>query len=836
MPRSVLDTRSTAGRIILVLAVGALLVATAPLAGAAPGPHISTLTAREAARGPSTASPSPPTSPPGLNESTLVLFNNSLRPGYEVSVSSSLPSLEVFDPQNGEVFVEGFYSGVIDALNTQTNEVVSTITTGAYPNTLAFDPATNSLFFGLQTYDEVSLANASTGLIQRTVGIGFEPLAMAVDPVSGNLFVTGWNSTGTAYAAVLNGSSGVVDATLTFGAGRFPVAGPNGLAYDPVNGDFYIPSIVGGAMGTHGNLTVVNASTDAVVTNLSLSFNPDAILYAPSTGHFYLGNQSGADLSVFDPATASISGRVALPDVPSLLTYGATHKRIYVGIDGNVSVVNTLTNRVTTTFPVTRQPDGFALDGRNGDLYISDYAGNKVSVVNTSSFAVVGSILLGALPYNMAYDTANGDLYVADLESSQLIVVNGSTDHVTGYIPLGATPYGIVYDPITRDIYVDNFYAGNVSVISGGTNTLVGYLPAGVNPWGIAYDGANHDLYVTNVGSNNITILSPALGVVVRSLNFTTPPGAIAYDPKSSTLFVGEYDVGNVSVLNATSNKLIRNTTTGSEPYTISIDPGTGHAFVGNYASDNVTVLGPRGQELGRSVTVGVGVFGSAFNPVDGNVYVASFTSDLLSVINSTTATGVGGYPVGTGPVAVAVDPTTGSTFVANYDSGSLTILARPVVLPSFNVTFAESGLPHGKHWSVAFDGLLQSTTGTALTFSVPDGNYTYFVTGPSGFGVSGIPSEGGIQVSGANQLISLVFTRGATYTITFHEAGLSSGTTWCVVFGAEVCTSSADLAFKNLTSGSYAFNVVPIVGYTVQPSSGTVHLAGASLRVKISF
>jgi YVTN family beta-propeller protein len=837
MPHNVVEKRPPLGRIAVVLLVGVLMAITLPGVVGSTGPSpTGSSGVRMATLPSSTFSASPPPPQPLLNESTLVLFNNTLVPSYYVSVSSSLPSLEVFDPQNNEVFVEGFYAGVIDALSAKTNEVVATISTGAYPNTLAYDAPTNSLFFGLQTYDEVSDVNASTDLIERTVGIGFEPLAMAVDPVSGNLFVTGWNSTGTAYVAVLSGTTGVVDATFPFGASRFPIAGPNGLAYDPANGEFYIASIVGGAPGTDGNLTVLNATTFANVTNVTLPFNPDAILYAPSNGNLYLGNQSGDDLSVFHPASAKIIGTVKLPNVPSLLTYGSTHKRIYVGIDGNVSVVSTSTNKVTTTFPVTRQPDGHAFDPTNGDLYISDYVWNNVSVVNTTSFQVAGSILLGALPYNMAFDSANGDLYVADLESDQLIVVNASSNHVIRFIPLGATPYGIVYDPVTKDLYVDNFYAGNVSVVSGASNALIGYLPAGVNPWGIAYDGANHDLYVTNVGSNNITVLNPHKGTVVKNLNFTTPPGAIAYDPKSETLFVGEYNVGNVSVLNATTNRLIANVSTGSEPYTISVDPGTGDAFVGNYASDNVTVLGPRGQEQGLNVAAGVGVFGSTYSPVDGDIYVASFYSDLLTVINSTSATGVGGYPVRTGPVAVAADPVTGTIYVANYDSGSLTVLTHPAILPVYNVTFVESGLVHGKRWSVALGGVLKSTTSASITFSDATGNYTYLVAGPSGFDVSGLAPEGTIRVAGTNLTQTVAFVRGTTYTITFHEAKLPAGTLWCVIVGSQVCSTTPDLAFKNLTDGGYTFTVVPVSGYTPTPSSGTITLAGATLREKIIF
>ena len=831
--RSAADRESRRTRIVLALLSGVLMGISIPtMVGAlpaSPGP-VPAMVATPAVP-PASAAPVP-AAQTTLNESTLVLFNNTIVKGDLFSVSSSLPSLEVFDPKTNQVFVEGFYSGVIDVVSGKLNKVVATISTGEYPNTLAYDSQTHNIFFGLQTDDLVALVNGSTDLIERSVNIGFEPLAMAADPATGDLFVTGTNSTGTAFVAVLSGSVGTVVTTFPFGADRFPIAGPNGLDFDPGNGDFYIASVATGSPpGTRGNLTVVNGSEPSVLRNISLEFNPDAILYAPSIKEFYLGNQSGDDLSVFDPASAKVVKTVSLPNTPSLLTYGSLQKQVYVGIDGNVSVVNTLTEKVVHTFPVTRQPDGLAFDTHNGYLYISDYVWNNVSAVNTTSYSVaVGSILLGALPYNMAYDTANGDLYVADLESSQLIVVSGSTHQVVRFVPLGTTPYGIVYDPVTKDLYVDDYYADNVSIVSGTTNSVIGYLPAGVEPWGIAYDGANRDVYVTNPGSNNITVLNPTTGKVAANLGFTTAPGAIAYDPESKMLFVGEYDVGNVSILSATSNKLIRNSTAGSEPYTISVDPGTGRAFVGNYASDNVTVLGPMGQELGLSVATGAGNFGSVYDPVSGDVFVVSFGSDMVTVINSTTATGVGGYEVGSGPVAAAVDPA-GTIFVANYDSGSLTLLTRPL----WFVTFTESGLPSGQRWSVAFDGSLKATTGASLGFTVTNGTYGYLVAGPSGYAVSGLPPEGKLLVSG-NTVQPVHFVKGSTYSLDFAETGLPKGTSWCVTVGSKLCTTTSGLSFSNLTNGTYTYTVDRVAGYTASPASGQSTIAGASVKISVGF
>src|SRR5271170_2003021 len=370
--------RSTLTRIVLVVLVGALMGVTLPgeLGTAPPFPSAHSAFTVAATAGSSATSPrsAPQVT---LNESTLVLFNNSLIQGDYDSVSSSLPSLEVFDPTSNELFVEGFYSGVIDVVSTELNEVVATISTGAYPNTLAYDSQNNNIYFGLQEADLVGTVNASTGLVQRTVNIGFEPLSMAADPVSCNLFVTGWNATGTAFLAVISGASGVVLTSFPFANGWFPVAGPNGLAYVPASGNFYLASFPSGVPQYQpGNLTLVDASTFAVVANVSLPFAPSSVLYAPSTRNLYLGNSSGDNLSVFDPATTSLVGSIQLPNLPTMLTYASTHERVYVGLDGNVSAVSTTLNKVTKTFPVTREPDGLAFDSHDGDLYISDYVWN----------------------------------------------------------------------------------------------------------------------------------------------------------------------------------------------------------------------------------------------------------------------------------------------------------------------------------------------------------------------------------------------------------------------------------------------------------------------------
>jgi YVTN family beta-propeller protein len=774
------------------------------------------------------------------NLSTLTLFNNSLLPGIVQSARGAQPSLEVFDPVTDEIFVADFYSDILDVVSGETNQVVATVPVGEYPNSLAYDPVTNDIFYGLQEADLVGLINGTTLGIQRSVGIPFEPFAIAADPVSGNVFVVGWNSTANASLAEINGSSGVLVANSTFGALRFPEGGPNGFAYDPTNGYFYIDSIVGGLPGgTYGNLTVLDPADFTIVANLSLTFNPDTVLYVPSTGDLYIGNGSGNNLTIFDPSTDREIGTVALPSEPAILDFDAPQNEVFVAIEGNVSAVDVGTGSVVHTFPVLRVPDGLAFDPFDGDLYIADYVWNNVSIVNTTTYTVVGSALLGASPYDMTYDARDGDLYVDDLESVQLLVVNGSTDHVVGTVPLDTTPYGVAYDPTTNEVYADDYDAGNVSIINTTTDSIVGYLPSGSEPWGIAYDPVDGDLYVTNPGSNNTTVLDPVNRSVVGNLNFTVAPGAVAYDPVSHAMMFAEYDVDQVAVMNASTNRWIANTSVGSGPIALAIDPLTGRAFVGDELSDNVTVLGPRGQSLNLSIGTGLYPYGEAYNPVDGNVYVACYGTDSVSVINASASVGSGGYSTGSGPVAVGADPVTGVTFVSNYDSGSLELISAAPLVTLANVTFAESGLPGGTSWLVTFSGAGLVSVGTNVTFPTTNGTTDPFTVSPiAGYTVT--PARGVVVVTSSAIFVTIEFRRSSgpvEYSVTFTESGLPGGQSWYVTLdGTERGGAAPSIVFLAENGTGFPFTVAPVAGYDAVPDRGMVNVTGRNVSVAIQF
>jgi len=219
----------------------------------------------------------------------------------------------------------------------------------------------------------------------------------------------------------------------------------------------------------------------------------------------------------------------------------------------------------------------------------------------------------------------------------------------------------------------------------------------------------------------------------------------------------------------------------------------------------------------------------------------------------STTGTAIVFHaPNGTFAYSIADVPGWHQTTLAYH--GTVTVNGSSVTEPTlvfhqvtYSLLFLELApyLPHGKSWSVAVDGSFQSTTGTSLSFTVPNGTFPWLISGPSGYRVSTAHGPGGpIVISGSPPTQDVSFARGSTPTLTFHEVGLASGTPWCVTIGAKFCTTASSLHFKNLTPGTYSYAIGSFGGMTtlvkvgsswLVQSSGTVTVSG-SVTIQVRF
>jgi hypothetical protein len=93
--------------------------------------------------------------------------------------------------------------------------------------------------------------------------------------------------------------------------------------------------------------------------------------------------------------------------------------------------------------------------------------------------------------------------------------------------------------------------------------------------------------------------------------------------------------------------------------------------------------------------------------------------------------------------------------FVATPPSSNLVVvgnLTTNVTFPAtFVVTFTETGVPSGQSWTVFFTGIDKTVTASdvsgTITFSAPNGTWSYGILAPSGYSVT--PAHGTLSVAG---------------------------------------------------------------------------------------
>jgi len=115
-----------------------------------------------------------------------------------------------------------------------------------------------------------------------------------------------------------------------------------------------------------------------------------------------------------------------------------------------------------------------------------------------------------------------------------------------------------------------------------------------------------------------------------------------------------------------------------------------------------------------------------------GNI---SITNSLIPPIkNSPSNIVIANIAVGSWPGGVAYDSSNGYVYVANYGSNTVSVISTsPQAIKKYSVTFTESGLPSGTSWSVTLNGNTESSTTNTISFSEPNGTYSYVVASVTG-------------------------------------------------------------------------------------------------------
>jgi YVTN family beta-propeller protein len=769
---------------------------------------------------------------------TLVLFNNTLVPGNYLAGNGLDPKDAAYDPVNGMLYIAEYGTSNLSIVDPATNLVVGSIPVGGVLAGITYDSGTNELFVsggGLG----LSVIDPTTNTIVATVATSEGPWGLAYDSGAHEVFVADYFS---ANVSVFSDVTNSLVATIP--VGDYPV----GVTYDPVLGEIFVGDYSPGQPG----VSVINDTSNTVVATISLINDPEYVLYDPLNEDVYVSNLY--NLTVLSASTYAVVVNYTLDGFVEEFAFDSGTDQIFASTsDGNVTVVdaanNSLVGNVSLGSGTATGFGGIAYDGAAGEIFVTGQIFN-VFVISDSSDTVIANITVGFTPYASAFDSAKDELFETSWQyGDRVAIVSTTTDHLLSYIEVDTGAVAALYDSGRGEIFI----AGDsgISVINDTNNSVVATIPAIASAGGMAYDPANGEVFVLDDYGGSISVINDTNNSVVLSPTVVPYAVALTYDSGRGQLFVANAEYGNssgnvITILNGSTLAFVANVTLAGYGYLLGYDSGAGDVYVSTSYGHllNISVISDRTDSVLATLPIGALQGGFAYDPTQGEEYATNYAigdahiGTNVTVISDATDSIVASVTVGDEPVGASFDAATDQVFVANYGLGTVSIIGQ---VPGYTATFTESGLPSGTTWTVVLNGSTQSSSGSSIVFPATNGTEPFTVNSVSGY--TAAPTSGSLTIEGTSVAKAIQFTATSsgsspppTYAVTFSESGLTTGTGWTVDLNGTSKGSTTTLIEFDASNGTETFTVGAVTGYTVAPASGSVTISGAPAGESLIF
>lgn len=161
------------------------------------------------------------------------------------------------------------------------------------------------------------------------------------------------------------------------------------------------------ANGDDDNITVINTSTKAIITTITVGDNPVGA-WTGSNGKMYVDNEDGQTVSVIDVATDTVEETITLGFMPGIASYNGSKNELWVSDPMNGKVhywtwdagMNMWMHGSSFNTGAGAHAIAFTTDGNTA--YVTNQSANTVSVVNTTNHAVIKTINVGRKPNGIA--------------------------------------------------------------------------------------------------------------------------------------------------------------------------------------------------------------------------------------------------------------------------------------------------------------------------------------------------------------------------------------------------------------------------------------------------
>jgi parallel beta-helix repeat protein len=509
-----------------------------------------------------------------------------------------------------------------------------------------------------------------------------------------------------------------------------------GIAVQVVDGSYW---------NSVSDITASNESAGVLVTESQLTWVSDVTVTNMSVAVF----SDDSSLTLISGVTAT-NTTLSSPYAIGTIDYDGWILPALSAVATIDDSQDTLSNVVATNYPVALWEDDSDYLGVNNVNSTGGYYGIYVDDSSWGSFNDLG-----------IYRNLVG-LYMDDSDDTP----------VTGSSFVDNTLYGVALDD-SYDIYVyDNSFIGNNGAGSS-------YSAAHIQAYSSDSDSY---FYFDDVGNywsdwhtyNQYGELAPYPlgGLVFDYYPLGGPEGSFG-------VWFYDYDLASGVSWSVTFNGATQTTTNDylvfyALPGTYAFTAGAVPGYTISPASGNVTVSTSEQQ-------VNIYYSGSTMVTVTETGLPAGATWTAIvggaSVTGNTPSLSVGAtsgewnFQI-SGPANYSASPSSG-TITVGSTSYALSVVFSKVM---YSVTISESGLSTGTSWSATVNGVTQTSSGTSVTFSLPNGTYTASIGSVSGYSTSS--SSVPFTVNGASSGASVSFSANSSPSL----VSSSTFNTWLAV------------------------------------------------------
>jgi YVTN family beta-propeller protein len=297
-------------------------------------------------------------------------------------------------------------------------------------------------------------------------------------------------------------------------------------------------------------ISVIDAFANQVVATIFVGRYPWEMSITPDGMKIYVSTDT---VWVIDTVTYHLVALISVDD-PGPVVFAHNGTRAYVSCGYQVSVIDTVINKVIATLPMemAKYPKPVAITPDETRAYAANDWSSTVSIIDMETNNITSIIPVGNRPFEIAITLNGTRAYIVDIGNANVLVMDTATNQVIDTIHVQSLHGSMAITPDGTQIYVF-VYINTISVIDTAINKVIGTILVGhgcekivIASDGIyAYVGCDDTITVINIKMNTVVATIPVERYFVDMV--ITPDGLRVYaafavydadDKSTTTIFV----------------------------------------------------------------------------------------------------------------------------------------------------------------------------------------------------------------------------------------------------------------------------------------------------------